>query len=468
MNRLRKILNTRYVLIFFLIVVVAWFYVWALHISIVPSSRLGGPDEGLRYLVPKFIFDNWQLPTGYDQATIHSIGYWSYAFYPQVLGPLVSAVFMSITAILNSSPETLVYAARMASILFGTVAVLFMGRSVEKLFQGDKNAKIYAYVAMILFAAWPQVAFLASYVNNDIVGLCGVSVLAYACISGYKDHWNLKNANYLSAGLIVCLLGYTNSYGFVLFGFIFFALSIWWQSKPKKQALRIMSIVVLSVALLAGPFFVRNMIIYKGDMFGVNSFQKRTLAWEAKTGIEVQRSYSEMTNRGIVDLALSEGYLRTMTESVVARFGKMTVIPSNKYIYVYRAFVAVGIAGCLFAAALLLYRNIRRTKKLSEAIKAIVGVRQKLLLLICVLAASITTIALSLYYSYTIDYQAQGRYIIYLIIPIIITSVWGFKFLIDEIIVEKYRFAIGSVLLSVYVGVSLFIYYKYIYILTTL
>jgi hypothetical protein len=374
---------------------------------------------------------------------------------------------MSIASIFNSSPDTLVYAARMASVLFGTIAVLFIGRSVEKIFQKDKNAKIYAYVAMILLAAWPQVAFLASYVNNDIVGLCGVSILAYACISGYKDRWNLKNASYLSAGLIICLLGYTNSYGFVLFGAVFFMLSLWWQHKSKKQALKIVSIVVLLVTFLAGPFFARNMILYNGDVFGVNTFQKRTLAWEAENGIGVQHSYKEMTNLGIVDLALSEGYLRTMTESAVARFGKMTVSPGNKYIYVYRAFVVVGIAGCLFAAMLLLYRIIRHSKGLSSLFVGALKSRERILLIACVLAAGVTTIALSLYYSYTIDYQAQGRYIIYIIIPIIIASVWGFKFLIGEIITEKYRATIGSLLLSVYVLASLLIYYKYIYTLST-
>lgn len=462
MNLLRHILNYKYTLVLFLFFVIVWLCLWVFCISIIPASPLGGPDEGLRYLVPKFIFETGQLPTGYDTATIHSMGNWSYAFYPQFLGPLFSAGFMSFVSVFSSTPDNLIYAARMTSVLFGTLTVLFVGKTVEKLYKSSENGKVFSYLAMMLFVAWPQVAFLSAYVNNDIVGLCGVSIILYACMAGYKDQWNGRNATFLALGFIICLLGYINSYGFVLFGGLFFVISLWWQVNSKAKFFKLFSTVALMTLLLAGPFFLRNAVLYSGDVFGLSSFREETQEWERDSGKEAQRSYEEQTGQGIISLIRSEAYRETQTESAIARFGKMTIAPEEKYMNIYKYFIWIGVLGCIWFCASKWLRYIRNQKKSK---KFVMMLGQGGLLIISVAAACVVTVALSLYYSLFIDYQAQGRYIIYLLVPLVVAVFHGWMFIIERIIVKKYQFFIVSLLMSVYLITTLIIYYKYIFAL---
>ncbi len=447
----------------FLALVALWFFCWAIYISIIPLSPFGGPDEGLRYLIPQFIFENGRLPTGYDAATIHTMGNWSYAFYPQFLGALVSTLFMAVVSVVNHSPEALVFAARMASVVFGVITVLFVGKSVEKLFKGNDNAKVFSFIAMGLVAAWPQVAFLSAYVNNDIVALGGVSIIVYACIAGYKDHWSVANVSILGTGMVVCLLGYINSYGFVLFGGLFFLISLWWQVDTKKHFFKLFGLAAGIVVVLAGPLFVRNAIIYNGDVFGISSFREETLKWESETGKEAQRSYAEISGRGLPRLVGDEGYRQAQLNSAIARFGKMTVAPEDKYMNVYRSFVTVGMIGFAWMLLDTLIHFIRSRRKLKDLKTTIARQKTIILLMVCIAAACTTTLALSLYYSLMIDFQPQGRYIIYLLVPIVIASLSGFYYLIEKIIVKKYRTPITVLLMSCYLLTALIVFYKYVY-----
>src|SRR3989344_270476 len=463
MNRLRKILNSRYVMVFFLTLVAIWFFCWVLYISTIPSSLFGGPDEGLRYLVPKFIFENGRLPTGYDTATIHSMGNWSYAFYPQFLGSLVSAFFILVVSIFNHTPEGLIYAARMASVVFGVITVLFVGKSVEKVFKGNKNAKVFSFLAMGFVAAWPQLAFLSAYTNNDIVALSGVSVIVYACIAGYKDHWNATNVSILAIGMVICLLGYVNSYGFVLFGGLFFLVSLWWQADEKKYPLKLVGLATGIVLISTGPLFIRNAVIYQGDVFGISSFREETLKWESQTGRDAQKSYTDISGHGLLRLIGDEGYRQAQLDSAIARFGKMTVAPEDKYMNVYRSFAIIGVIGFLWMLLDGLARSIRSHRRLKDLKIMIVRHKTIILLIACILASCLTTLALSLYYSLMIDFQPQGRYIICLLVPLVIVSVSGFYYLIEKIIVRKYQLPTIVLLAICYLLTTLIVFYKYVY-----
>lgn len=463
MALLERILRNRYTLVLFLSVVAAWFFVWAISVPIAPLSSYGPPDEGLRFLIPKFIFEEGRLPTGYDGATINATGNWSYAFYPQLLGPIISAFFMTIMSIFNTTPEMLVIAARITSVLFGVIAVLFVGKSVDRLFEADKNAKLISYVTMVMVAAWPQIAFLSAYVNNDIIALSGVSIIIFACISGYKDRWNSRNASILAAGFVVCLLSYSNSYGFVLFGGLYFLITLWWQAKGKKKAFKLVGIVALVSIVFAGPFFIRNAVIYSGDVFGIATFKERTAEWELKAGVQSQHSYTETSGQGLKGLIKNDSYRQAQTDSAIARFGMMTIAPSDKYMNTYRGFILIGLLGCILLAIAAALRYIKKGMNVRSARKALLERKYSILLSMCILAGCVTTLALSLYYSLHVDLQPQGRYVIYILLPLIIASVGGTYFIITKLIVKKYRVGVLLLLASYYLCTSLIVYYKYIY-----
>lgn len=370
------------------------------------------------------------------------MGNWSYGFYPQFLGAIVSAIFMSVVSLFKDSPHALLFGARMASVLFATLAVFFVGKSIGKIFEKKKDRYVYAYSAALLFAMWPQVAFLAGYVNNDVVALCGVSMIIYASILGYKDKWNVKNSALLGGGFVMCLLGYSNSYGFVLFGSLYFMGTLLWREKNNKKTVAKLAGIVFAICLIvAGPFFLRNGIIYGGDILGMRTFKQEQTKWENEYHVKMQRNYTEVTGRGLNGLLVDDQYRKTQADSFIAKFGAMSISPSDTGMMVYKVLMCVGIIG--FAWMFFDYLH-QKKKVLSKNIK------QKILFTVFVLASCVTTVALSLYYTLRVDYQPQGRYVIYIIIPLIIYGLYAVRFVLDKLIVTRYRSAVFMVFVVLY------------------
>ena len=444
--------NYKYIKIVFILSVICWFSFWAFNITTNLASASSGPDEQLRILVPTFIYEHHQLPTGYDSEVIYNVGNWSYAFYPQVLGAVVSAIFMSIVGIFSNADSALVYGARLASVFFGVATVYITGLIVRKLLSGYKFAEIYSYMAMILLAFWPQFAFLSAYINNDIVALFGVSLILYAAVLGSKDKWNIKNGILMGIGFSVCLLGYTNSYGFILFGAVFFLVTLVKQNKDVgvRRSLLLLAVVCLIPILAAGPFYVRNALIYKGDFLGLTTFKSRTTEWELKNDRRVQTSYVQSGENDVLDLVRDDNYWQMQQESFIGKFGYMTISPSPKWVFIYKAIAVMGVVGFV----LMLAGNFRKNR--------LGRYRNGMLFGIGVALACVVTLGLSTYYSLTIDIQPQGRYIIYIIVPLVLLSVLGIKYLIDKYLRGKYKVLFINLILTLYILNSVVIFGKYI------
>lgn len=446
MNRIMLFLENKYIRDVFLLVIFAWFTLWAW--SIPGFGVTGGPDEQMRYLVPQYIYHQHVLPTGYDKDVILAYGNWSYAFYPQLLGAIVSSIFMSIMSTVKDSPHALLFAARMTSVLFATIATYFVGKTVEKVYKKDESGRIYPYIAMLVFAFWPQVAFLAGYVNNDIIALCGVSIIIYAMVLGYKDKWNIKSSLVLAAGFVICLLGYSNSYGFILFGFVYFIISLLQHDRKKmSHVLQCIGAVLLVCLLLAGPFFLRNALIYRGDILGMHTFNMEQTKYEDLHHVKMQKNYSEVTGGGVKDFLNDKQYWDIQEQSFIAKFGAMNIAPSNEGLVVYKGFVLGGLLGLLW----MIYRHIlARVRQRGEGL--IKNGYKKIILSCCIVLSCLVTVALSAYYSVRIDYQPQGRYVIYLIVPLIVYCLYGIKYIADRVLVEGYRNTILLILTTIYVS----------------
>ena len=436
----------------FIVGIFVWLSSWAFHITTDLNSASSGPDERLRMLVPTYIYEHHELPTGYDQEAIYDKGNWSYAFYPQILGAATSALFMTITDLISSSDAGLVVPARLASVVFGTATVYVFGLFIRKLFASSRHAEIYSYAAMIMLAFWPQFAFLSGYVNNDIVALFGVSLISYASILGIKDGWHRLNSILLGFGFAICLLGYTNSYGFVLFGALFFLITLLYQYKPLgfKKAWKPLLLVCLVPIIIAGPFYVRNAVIYDGDVLGLATFKERTTQWENEHGERVQISYRQAGGGDVFDLLRDKDYLIRQQKSFTAYFGYMTINPPSQYVLIYRLVVLVGLVGFLS----LFIKNIRNNTLKKN--------RKNVLLALFFGFSSLITFGLSVYYSLTIDSQPQGRYIIYLLIPLLVFCVVGLGFLINKISYKRIRSLLVATILLLYIINSIIIFSTYI------
>ena len=457
---------------------------WACLINIGTHDMVrNAPDEGMRILLPQFIYNYGHLPTGFDVETQLFLFRWSYAFYPQWLGALTSAGFMHFISFFRDTPRALLVAARLGSVFYGMLSVIFINRTLRVI---TGNVKV-SILGMSLIAFWPQFAFLSSYVNNDIVAVAGVSIMCYSIALSLKNGWSLKASIFLAIGMSVCLLAYLNSYGYVLAFGIYFLISNLWERKKESFSMKSFSINFLTVFFLviciAGPFFIRNIVIYDGDVFGFNSFRQEELAWGAEEGLDwalkhskewsdyIEREWSvDVLNEWLSHhrLTMSEGrvihdnvfdgnlgdmlfrsmFVSLTINSYIGVFGLLYVTISEALLRVYKVLMLLPLVG-LFAI-----------KKLN--------IRKKLFLITSVIG---TLIALGLhtYYSLEVGFQPQGRYIIgtlpLLVLGISLTINWMLCWIRNRIKTEKYCFLIERVpyLLSFFLfALMVYIFNEYV------
>lgn len=372
----------------------------------------GGPDEAMRALLPQAMVNGNLLPSGYDQEVIYSLGNWSYAFYPQMLGAYASAFFMKVAQLLGGSESLVFTSGRFASVLFGLVAVICCERAVRfvtrRTTDSESRARLAGCVATTMLAFWPQFAFLSSYMNNDIVALCGVSMIVCALVLGMGEGWNYRRSALLGAGVTVSALGYWNSYGFVLMGIVLYLYSCLTQQPLEATRGRLVGVAAGIPAVCVLPFFAVNLVRYH-DLLGMSAFREAYSRWLADGGEVLQHPYEQ----GIRSLLLDTDWVLSTTRSFVGFLGYMAVPMPFIFCLLYLGTAGIGL-GAFFSHR----REFLATK----------GSR---LIVVGSLLACVLCVYLSLYYSTRVDLQAQGRYVIYCLIPLIFSVSLGVSSLAD-------------------------------------
>ena len=172
-----------------------------------------GPDEEMRYLVADYIYSNHgALPRGDDPAIRNATWGISYAYYP-ILSYMISAAFMGVASIFGASGIALLRAARMADVLFVTCAVYFLVKASGKLFPREKFSREVRGMFTALAGFMPQAIFLGTYVNTDSLALMSAALILYAWASYLREDWTWKNCMILAVGMALCALSYYNAYG---------------------------------------------------------------------------------------------------------------------------------------------------------------------------------------------------------------------------------------------------------------
>ena len=136
------------------------------------------PDEGMRYLVPQYIYNHGRLPVGSDPEIINWAWGSSYGFNP-ITSYIISALFMKITAVFTTDATALLMAARLVSVLFGVANAYVVIKIAEKLFEGKR---MYQWLFIVFATLLPEVVFITSYVNIDAMALFGTSLTIYCWI----------------------------------------------------------------------------------------------------------------------------------------------------------------------------------------------------------------------------------------------------------------------------------------------
>lgn len=368
-------------------------YLW-LYIQPLSAS----PDEEMRYLIPEFIYQYGVLPHGADPAIMNQIWGSSYGFNP-ITSYIVSAVFMKMTAMFTTKEMALLIAARLVSLLLGMANVWVVMKIAGKVFPDRWE---YRWLFIVFATLLPEAVFICTYVNIDAMALFAATLTIYIWILGMESNWKYRHCIALGISLSLCLLSYYNTYGFLVASFLLFVgnYMIDGQKEGWRPALLNMikgGMLVLAVVFLcSGWWFIRNYMLYDGDILGMKTLDIVAEAYALPEFKPSNRITPMNQGMSLFSMLFVKGWLASTAVSFIARFGQ-----SDIYIAIWM-YLAIGM---MFLYGLLgdivgrreLFWKWEEEKKSS-------------LFHWILLLAVLLTVGISMYYSYTSDYQPQGRY----------------------------------------------------------
>lgn len=372
------------------------------------------PDEVNRYKVAQFICKYGFLPTG-EEFEVAIGGYGgSYAFQP-ILPYMIQGWLTRLLSFFSVKEPFLLLASRFVNAAFGTAMAVYVRRLSKLLFENGLSSWLFCFLVMFL----PQNLFLHSYVNTDSMAALSGAMILFACLSGWKEGWRRQESVTLTLGVIFCALSYYNAYGLIVMGILLFTASFWQDDRrpaPRfdylgflRKGLPIAAAVLVGI----GWWFVRNFFIHDGDFLGLtarmaNAARTALPEYNPLTRITVQDSGASLSQ-----MLFSMDFFHFLWNSFVARFGPMT-LPTFAFLYIwyYRIFIAGWLLSLLpFGSGGSLSGFTARKRALLHA---------------GLLTAVLIPLGLCIYYSYTSDYQPQGRYIMPMLIPFMYFIALGF------------------------------------------
>lgn len=437
----------KYLEIGYVILCGCFFFIWSI------SKELDyGPDELTRYQIPEYIFKYGSLPDGNTREVRNPAWGFSYAYYPTFIGPIFSALFMKIVSLFTMDEFALLVAARFTSVLSGVFTVLFLFKICRRLFSVETK-----WVVTILCSMIPQFVFLTSYVNNDIICVCGSSIICYAWVCGLQDGWKYKNAFILSVGIIISTLSYYNSYGWILCSIFLFVLSYMLQKGEKdyKTMFRIGCFIAIVVIAFSAFFFIRNAILYQGDFLGMKSLnissEKYAEDWlkpsNRKTPANLGMSLSEMLSS---EEWTGDTWGSMTRKSFIGVFESLSVFLPE---WIYTSFYVLGIVCAIgFLGQMITW---------GKGTKFYFGDGRKTILFYgALVVAFCIPIGLSLYYSFAVDYQAQGRYCYPMFIALAVILGTGIEWYFSKM-KSLYSIILSMIISGAFIAITILVFVNY-------
>ena len=385
-------------------------------LSDLPPLNPNPPDEHARYLIPYYVYQHGIIPTGLEEE-IQMPGYGgSYALLPDLSYLIMGLVMRVVSRFFSAESETtLLLTARSVNFVFGLLMSWVVWLLAGRIFK-DSGGKILFWTGVTFL---PQQLFLHTYVNTDSMCMLSLAIIIYGLVCMEQDGVNYKNCTIFGIGAALCTLSYYNAYGFLLVSIPVF-VRFFWKKKgfQLKKILLYGGYIILIWSVLALWWFIRNAVVLDGDFLGM-----RTRAqFQAAAGGAV--SYRDM-GISMFQMFHDMGTFPGLFAIFVARYGSAT-IDAPVWIYgFYLFFFTAGILGMVLRFCEWLRLNIRNKNKVGKIDTEIFF--HSMLLLACVI-----TFALWLYYCYCMDYQAQGRYLMPALIPLLWWVAKGLEFFVKN------------------------------------
>ena len=319
---------------------------------------------------------------------------------------------------------------------------------------------IFRVYFVALLALLPQLLYLFVYVNTDGIALFSTAMIFNYWLIGIEKRWDRRSCTGLAIGVSCCALSYFNAYGFALMSVVLFvgSLIVFYGKRGAKDCV----VVVLKrglfitgiVFLLCGWWFIRCAILYDGDFLGLSTpakYGEKYAQEEYKPSVkqsvkEQGKSLEEMLKKE-VDGGME--WATTTYRSTIGYFGFFEY-PLGLDIYgIHKKLFMLGILGILVHIILTalwgigVWLNRKRecpvVAKYRRGLAVISGsehpaftVENQVLspanffiLQFSLVCCIIIPVLLSLVYSYTDDFQPQGRYIMTFIIPVMYFTAAG-------------------------------------------
>ena len=365
------------------------------------------PDEINRYKVAQYICLHGTIPHGADPE-VAIVGYGaSYAFQPilpyMVMGYFIRFLFLFVT----NNFYILVYASRLVNVIAGVLMAVFVRKIAKEVFP----AKLSGWVFSLLVVFLPQNLFLHSYINTDSFAALSASIIIYACLRGLRDQWSLKTSILLAVGIIICSLSYYNAYGVIIAAIMIFCYSFIKQGifqsdhvLLRKVFLQKTLFISAIVLIGAGWWFLRNALLYEGDFLGMAARSKCAIETAFTEFNPLTKATIQGSGESVLYLFRETDFKYYVFKSFIAYFGPMAV---PTYEWIYTGYKVVFVLGLIF-----LILPVKRVEYLTHLDQKMRGFFHISMLIDCIIPA-----CLCIWYSYSWDYQPQGRYILPLLIP---------------------------------------------------
>lgn len=375
------------------------------------------PDEFNRYLIPRYIAEHGTLPNGFEESIrIPAYGF-SYAFQP-ILPYMVQGYSMRLAGCFVQDADFLFYTARMVDYVFGLIMAVFLLLLSKRWFRNRALQWLFCFLAMFI----PQSLFLHTYVNTDSCCMMSIVIMLYGLTCCLQDHFRYRSCLIMSLGIILCALSYYNAYGFILSCMLLFTahylslqgrrLRLDWNPFLKK-GLFISALVLLGI----GWWFIRSYILYDGDFLGLRT---RNLCSELY-GNEDMKADVRITYRSmgytVPSMLFRSDFLVLSLNSFICMYGPMIVTTA---LWIYRFYKFLFLAG-LLGSILPSPRPDRKPKGIDFSGRTALNRFFHVNMVFCMLVPFV----LSIIYSYSIDYQPQGRYLMPVLIPLCYYCVRG-------------------------------------------
>lgn len=389
-------------------------------ISMLIKQPFGNPpDEYNRYLIPQYIAENGTLPNGYEES-IRIGGYgFSYGFQP-ILPYMLQGYCMRLVSLFTDSETVLLYTARAVNLILGLLMAMCVLKLSMHWFTDRRFGWLFAFLATFL----PQSIFVHTYVNTDSCCMLSIAVMLYGLTLGFQDGFTRRSSCIMAAGIILCALSYYNAYGYILSCILLFtAFFLSHQNTSRlsfdakaflRKGLFISALVLLGISW----WFIRSAILYDGDFLGLRTRNECAALYALPEFHPDTRVTWQSQGYSIWDMLTKSDFVTLTVLSFIGIYGPMTIVTSLWVYRFYKALFALGILLCIFlplsqTAAERPFFSNRRGLRIFYHIN----------MTFCM----VMPLILSLVYSYSTDYQPQGRYCLPALLPLCFYTVSGLE-----------------------------------------